>query len=321
MSIPASVARRAYQSAAGGGNAAFYYVRRFVGAQDLYVSVICRLASGGAGVPFALTGVTLAFAVETPVLFAQAGERLPPLSAEIQFRGTGQLRGRWEVVLPGEELPQPRDLLTQATLPPAERGTQRRYRELSRFNVFLPPTGRYTLPGPDPSRLPTTIEGDYQVLLRIEASDDKAGRWTAGGSDSGQVAVRTGAVAGFPLPVLRYVVSTGGSEFAGARTRNIPRPLNPADRAPLEVGRAVDFTWLTAAGAGSYRLEIVREDGSAVLSAVVPSGFTRYRAPPWLAERAGGMPLRWRLVVIDGTGRPRGGSGWRRLQPAGEVGQ
>src|SRR5688572_16115303 len=51
MSIPPSVARRAYQTASEGGSAGFFYVRRFVsssGRPDQYVSVTCRMTGGGA---------------------------------------------------------------------------------------------------------------------------------------------------------------------------------------------------------------------------------------------------------------------------------
>ena len=176
MSIPASVSRRAYQDAQRGNTSSFYYVRRFVstvGGPDEYVAVTCRLAGGGARVPFALTDVTLAFSARTPVLFVDPEATVPPLQADIAYNGTGRLRGRWEVVLPGDERPTSDDLLTEATLPPEARGTQRHYTELQRFNVFLPPTGRVTLSGPDVTRIPTTIEGTYLILLRIEATDDK----------------------------------------------------------------------------------------------------------------------------------------------------
>src|ERR1041385_1809773 len=55
MSIPASVSRKAYEAAVNGETSSFFYVRRFVnraGGVDQYVSVTCRLAGGGARVPF-----------------------------------------------------------------------------------------------------------------------------------------------------------------------------------------------------------------------------------------------------------------------------
>ncbi|HEY0873523.1 MAG TPA: hypothetical protein VGD94_08630, partial [Vicinamibacterales bacterium] len=209
MSIPPSVSRRAYQAAEAGAASAFFYVRRFVspgGGPDEYVAVTCRLAGGGARVPLALLDVRLGFAADEPVLFLPAGESPPPVSAQITYTGTGRLRGRWEVVLPGEELPTPQDLLPEASLPPDQRGLQRRYTPLDRFNVFLPPVGRMTLPGPDVARLPTSVDGTYFLLLRVEATDDKEADSNLANAGAGQGIVHSGAVAGFPLPMLRYVV-------------------------------------------------------------------------------------------------------------------
>src|SRR5215510_4426986 len=95
----------------------------------------------------------------------------PQIKAEITYTGAGRLKGRWEVVMPGEERPEPNDLLTEASLPIEQRGTQRRYTELKRFNVFLTPNAKYTLIGPEPKALPMKVAGEYQILLRIEASD------------------------------------------------------------------------------------------------------------------------------------------------------
>src|SRR5215510_4171540 len=176
MSIPPSVARRAYQAAEDGAVASFFYVRRFInlsGGPDEYVPVTCRLSGGGARTPFSLTDVKVSFNTRTPddaIVLVATGRKPPAIKAAITYNGTGRLRGRWEVVLPGEVLPEDFDLLTEAPLPIEQRAQQRRYTQLSRFNLFLPPTGRYILAGPDVSRLPTTVEGPYLVLLRIEAS-------------------------------------------------------------------------------------------------------------------------------------------------------
>jgi hypothetical protein len=133
----------------------------------------------------------------------------PPIKAEITYNGTGRLRGRWEVVLPGEQPPEDFDLLTEASLPIEERAQQRRYTELSRFNLFLPPAGKYTLAGPDVSRLPARLEGPYLVLLRIEATDDKEGDSSLLSVGVGPGIVHSGAVAGFPIPLLRYFIGAG----------------------------------------------------------------------------------------------------------------
>lgn len=108
MSIPPSVARRAWQAAARGETSSFFYVRRFVsliGGPDEYVFVTCRLAGGGARVPFALTDVRLAFEGGDPVLAVDRNQAPTPFVADIAYNGTGRLRGRWEVVLPGEDPP------------------------------------------------------------------------------------------------------------------------------------------------------------------------------------------------------------------------
>jgi len=316
MSIPPSVARRAYQAAEEGANSAFYYVRHFrntAGGPDEYVVVTCRMAGGGARVPLSLTNVQLGFAVETPVLFLETDATAPALEAQLTYNGTGRLKGRWEVVLPGEEQPGQSDLLTEASLPLELRGSQRRYTELSRFNVFLPPSGKYLLPGPDPSRIPTSAEGAYLILLRIEASDDKEGDSNLGAVGAGSGVVHSGAVAGFPLPVLRYFVGSGGSEQSPARVREeaVVDLLEPAERAGLGSGQPAVFRWMNVPATALYRLEIQNDEGAAILSALIPAGTTRYDAPPWLAERAAGKPFRWRVLSLDGAGRVIRRSGWR----------
>ena len=185
VSVPAAIARKAYQAAARGEDPRFYYVRRFVnqnGGPDQYTFVTLRLTGNGVGVPFSLTDVRMGFGkqqgltgsgTEPQVLFVEPNGTLPPMRAEITYTGTGRLVGRWEIVQPGDELPERRDLLTEAVLPIEERGTQKRYRQLTRFNLFLPPGGKFVLQGPDPTKLPAQTEGQYLILLRIEASDDR----------------------------------------------------------------------------------------------------------------------------------------------------
>jgi hypothetical protein len=316
MSIPPSIARRAYASAKAGDASTFFYVRHFVsapGLPDEYVVVTCRLAGGGASVPLALTDVRLNFATETPVLFVAPGSAPPPLAAEISYTGTGRLVGRWEVVRPGEELPDEFDLLTEATLPQEQRGAQRRYTQLERFNVFLPPGGRVTLPGPDPARVPADVDGAYLILLRVEASDDVAGNSDLGAAGAGTGIVRAGAVAGFPLPPLRYVVGAGESGLAPATPRSRFAQLLPRANSALDRTKRLQFTWLELPGASFHQLEIQRVDGQLLHAAVVARGTGTYVSPPWLAERADTSALRWRVIALDANGRERAATGWRRL--------
>ncbi len=316
MSIPPSVARRAYQAAQDGQQSSFFYVRRFVnpsGGADEYVPVTCRMTGGGARTPFALTDVRLSFSIDKSVLLVGPGQKMPALKAEIAYNGTGRLKGRWEVVLPGEEPPSERDLLTEATLPIEERGLQRRYTELKRFNIFLPPTGKYTLPGPDPARLPNEVNGQYLVLLRIEASDDKEADSSLASVGAGAGVVHSGAVAGFPLPPLRYYVGSGSSNIAAQPAGKLVQLL-PEANFIVPSGAPVDFRWQEIEQGSFYRIEISNAQQEIVLSALMPPGTGYYRAPSWLKDKAGDGSLRWRIVALDRAGKPIGETPWRFLR-------
>lgn len=313
MSIPPSVARRAYQAAQRGETSSFFYVRRFVdldGGPDEYVFVTCRLAGGGARVPLALLDVQLSFADEETVLPVPRGAEVSPVRAEIAYNGTGRLKGRWEVVFPGDEPPASRDLLTEATLPPGERQLQRRYTQVQRFNVFLPPTGRIVLEGPDPSRLPTELDGLHQILLRIEASDDKEGDSNLANAGAGDGVVHSGAVAGFPLPVLRYFVGSAG-EAPRALAQEGLALLSPADGADLAAVSSLDFAWSLAESAVAYRLELESGDGMRH-AALVQQGIGTYRAPPWWLQGASGS-WRWRVVALGPQLEEMAATDWRPL--------
>lgn len=308
MSIPPSVSRRAYQAATEGQDSRFFYVRRFVstsGGPDEYVFVTCRLTGGGARTPLALVDVKVSFdGDDQTVLPVAEGTEPLPLSAEITYTGTGRLRGRWEVAMPSDEPPTSRDLLTEATLPPAERGQQRRYTQVGRFNVFLPPTGRIVLEGPDPSLLPTTTDGLYQVLLRVEASADKE-------ADSKQPdggVVHSGAVAGFPMPVLRYFVGQNGVAAAVTGFGLV----SPRDGAELSSGEPQSFAWTQTRNAHLYRLEIGTDEAAAPLfTAVVQQGIGLYRPPAWVLEQNASQTLRWRVVALDTEGAEVASTPWQ----------
>lgn len=310
MTIPASVARRAYQAAARGEDSRFYYVRRFAdprGGPDEFVVVTCRLTDGGARTPFALSEVRLAFATGDPVLAAPLGESLPELSAEIHYNGTGRLRGRWELVRPGEQLPDANDLLTEATLPAEQRRTQRRYTELQRFDVFLPPGGPFTLEGPSSEQLPSDAPGMHLVLLRIEASDDKEGESNLGSAGTGNGIVAAGGVAGFAIPPLRYYV---GEVDAVGTAFDAFSLLSPADDAPTGA-RPISFRWRAHPRAAFTRIELAGAGDSLLVEAIIPRGTDRYDAPTVLLSRA--RVTRWRAVALSANGRAIQFTPWRRL--------
>lgn len=325
VSVPASVARKAYQAAAAGEDSQFFYVRRFTnpnGGLDQFVSVTMRLTGNGIAAPFSLTDVQLGFGQSTgisasgqepQVLFIEPGKKAPAVRAEIKYTGSGRLRGRWEVVRPGEPLPDERDLLPESSLPVEERGSQARFTQISRFNVFLSSGGRYTLQGPDASRLPTQVPGQYLILLRIEASDDGLNTSDLSVVGAGRSAVNSGAAAGFPLPVLRYVV--GGSD----NTQDVAAPgeflsLLPKDGTTLAATQIAEFVWSENPQAKLYRLEIEDDNGKLIHSAVVKATARIYRAPSWLKATAGDTNLRWRVIALDETGKTIGGTSRRSFR-------
>ncbi len=295
MSITPTVARRAYTDAANGNDGRFFYVRRFVstgGGQDQFVPVTIRLSGNGAGVSFSLTAVKLLWQDgEKVVPFIKPAEQLPKISAEIRYTGTGRLKGRWEIVKPGETLPEAQDLLSEAALPPEERGTQRRYTLLNRFNLNLPPGGKYVLPGPENWRIDKSIEGMYLLLFRVEASDA-----SDSSSNTGQNSVATGGVAGFQMPTLRYYV--GNSSNAGIT----PITNNPQFDA-TNLARPIILRWKEAANTKFYRIEIQDEAGKKVFSAVVLPSSREYQIPSFVRELASAKQLKWRLFAVDDAGK------------------
>ncbi len=309
MTIPASVTRRAFQDAARGNNSDFFYVRHFSnGISDSYVTVTCRMAGGGARTPLALTNVQMYFLTgegPRPVYFLARDEAVAKFGAYIQYNGTGRLKGRWEVVLPGDIEPSAIDLLTEATLPVEQRGLQKRYTLIDRFDHFLPPTGSVFLPGPDPELLPRNIEGPHKILLRIEASADKEGN-----SNTLDGTAISGGVAGFALPVLRYYIGTAEAT-AAVRANNVSSKitlLTPAPDARINAAEAFVFSWIDIPFAAVYQLEI-RAEGEKVMSALIEAGQSRYVAPPWLADQADRI-LSWRVRALSSSGDELSATGW-----------
>ena len=292
MAIPSSVVRRAYLAALNGASAGFFYVRRFVssnGQPDQFVAVTCRMTCGGARVPFALTNVELKTPKGEPILFIKTGEVFPKITAEIQYNGTGRLKGRWEIVQPGEESLDERDLLTEATLPLEERGSQKRYTQIARFSHFLPPVGKFQLPLEMNERVPTLAEGQYILLLRIEATDDKEADSNLQVLGVGNGVVHSGAVASFSMPTLKFFV-TGKDAKTNWEENAL---LTPNKDLTVEINQPLVFNWKELTGATAYRLEVLDEQDKSLLSAMLLSPITNYRAPSWFWTRFATKNLRW----------------------------
>ena len=301
MSIPPSVTRRAYQTALNGGDAGFFYVRRFVsstGLPDQYVNVTCRMSGGGARVPFALTNVEIRNGTSEPVLFVGSDERFAKLTAEIQYNGTGRLKGRWELVRPGEEPPSDFDLLSEASLPLEERDSQKRYLQIARFNHFLPPGGKFSIPLEVNGRLPIDAEGQYLLLLRIEAGDDKDSDSDLRIIGVGDSIVHSGAAAGFPMPAFKFFVSARPASL----NWETDALILPASEFVLEGNQSISFQWQPLAGASLYRLELFNEKNVRVFAAILLAPITRYQSPSWFDKRFGGQRLKWQISAIDDKG-------------------
>jgi hypothetical protein len=316
MTIPASVARRADQSARSGDPAPFFYVRQFSdGKVDTYVAITCRLTSGGARAPLALTEVRLLFDTpqgQRPVTFIGRGEPLPSFAAEVDYNGAGRLTGRWELVKPGDPEPTPEDLLPEASLPVERRGLQQRYTLIGRFDVFLQPGRSTKIPGPDPTRVAADSDGSYRILLRVEATLEREGD-----SDTLGGVVPAGGVAGFPMPALAFTVGAPETVMPSQAPANPGKlvALLPRDGAEVAAGSPVHFSWSRLPGAAAYRLEI-RSNAAVVLNAAVAAGAGSYTSPPWALAEAD-LTLQWRVVAVDANARTMVRSDWRRLRTTG----
>ncbi|HEY8461003.1 MAG TPA: hypothetical protein VIM99_11515 [Blastocatellia bacterium] len=219
------------------------------------------------------------------------------------------MKGRWEVVAPGDEPPTDFDLLPEGSLPFEQRGQQRRYTQLGRFNVFLPPVGRFTLEGPDPERLPRNIEGAYLILLRIEASDDKEGDSDLSAVGVGPVIAHSGGLSGFALPVLRY--------FVGAPESQAVTPLaliSPSEGATVNGAQSPLFTWMENQPGAFARLEVTDRNEKPLLNSMLPAGTMHYRAPSWLRDKVVDGNLRWRVVMFDQAGQRIAATPWREFR-------
>ena len=315
VTVPSSVVQRAYQSARQGGPSSFFYVRRFDDSTSPgfeCTAALFRLGGRGAGVPFALTDVRVRWKKDMPVMAVRRGDPPPPFHADIHYNGTARLRGRWEIVLPGDPQPTLMDLLPQADLPIDQRGLQRRYTLIGRFDIVLPPTGHFILPSPDLSQIPHALDGLHLILMRVEASNDQLGSQNTEPIEGEVLALETGGTAGFPMPVLRFYVGSGSGadldEIAELSAKDLIL-VRPHDHASIRKDEAMTFSWVASKGALLYRFEVDSDSGS-VLSALVGPGLLSYSPPPWLRDRSG-ETLRWRVVALGKEGIPVAMSDWR----------
>ncbi len=284
--IPSSVTRTAQNL----GAATFYFVRRF----DPQGFAVVEIRATGAimNAPIALNDVRLAFDTSQgpqPLVFVARDAALPPVTATLFYTGSGMLRGRWELVLPGDVAPTERDLLPEASLPRSERGTQRRYQLLRRFEQLLPGNGRVELKLPSLSQTlgVTAFDGQYQLLLRIEAEP------SIYGGESG--------AANFAMPLLRYFV--GSITAPAARLAPITAQLSFNGARPT-------FSWAAIAQARYYRVEVADRNNTVIYSAIVRDNERSYSALAGFTAASGSQ---WRVQSLDAALQPTGESPWRAL--------
>ena len=328
MALPPSVARRATQAARSGAASSFFYVRRFTDANnsDTYVVVTCRLAGGGARVPLAFTAVSVEFDGHKDDAVYQVRKGTAPLQPKVKlkYNGTGRLKGRWEVVYPGEAQPTNFDMKTEGTLNRSDRALQQRWTRLESFNKFLPPTGRYTLIGPPPALIPTQEDGLHMLLLRIEVTKDKESDVSLNaatpGFDTGLTEFHGGA-APFAIPILKYYVgsiddrneeatesNTDAEEVAAPILGEI-RQILPKDGETIPADRNLILGWVASGNANVYRVVINDAEDEFIMAALLEKGSTSYQPPSWLRKKSGGR-ITWKVSVINDVGRTIEESGW-----------
>ena len=144
------------------------------------------------------------------------------------------------------------------------------------------------------------------LLLRIEADAEREGDSDLGAVGAGDGILHSGAVAGFALPPLRYVVGSGEATVTRlGTTATEVLLLQPNDGAIVPPDSAQVVSWFEDAAAARYRVELAAAaHASPLFTAYVRRGVMRYVVPPFAWERAGGVAVWWRVVAVDAAGRP-----------------
>ncbi|MEK6570960.1 MAG: hypothetical protein AABZ61_06290, partial [Bacteroidota bacterium] len=193
-------------------------------------------------------------------------------------------------------------------LPIELRPLQRRYTELERFSVFLPPTGSYILRGPDPSKLPSNVSGLYMILLRIETSTDVEAVSKLDEVGAGPAPVQAGGVAGFPIPPLRYFV--GGAPHLRVNAINL---LSPEDMTTATPELPIDFSWMEIREGALYRVVVIDPLNAILLAALLRPGVGAYRLPPWIWTKTDARHVSWSVEALDDNGDVLSKSEWRTV--------
>ena len=148
-------------------------------------------------------------------------------------------------------------------------------------------------------RVPTLAEGQYVLLLRIEATDDKESDSDLQILGVGNGIVHSGAVASFPMPILKFFVT--GKDVKTNWGENAL--VLPQKDLTVDTNNPLIFSWKELESAAAYRLEISDEQTNPVLSAMLLSPITNYRAPSWFWTRFAEKNVNWRVIAFDESGK------------------
>ena len=123
------------------------------------------------------------------------------------------------------------------------------------------------------------------------------------------------AAAGFPMPVLRYVVGASDEGAIAATAAAAPiRLLGPVDGVEVEPDSTARAQWSGVWGAAGYLVELVAEGGERLLDALASAATTRYDVPPMVRTSAGTRRVRWRVSALDFAGAVVRRSPWRTIR-------
>lgn len=306
VQVPSGITQLASQRAQASGVNQWFFVRQF--ASGVYATTRLRLAGSVPHGPLTLTRVELAFREgggRQAVAFVPRDTAPGPLSAHLNYQGSGLLKARWEVVQPGDPEPTALDLTPEANLTPTQRLQQQRYTTIGTVEILLSAGRRLTVDGPPPDTLPTHTPGRHLVLLRLEATR------------SNSLAARDmpdleGGGAAFPLPVLTYYVTEQGRPATDPDAIGPVAPLQTLAPAPGSLWTdpgTLQLRWRAVEAAALYRVELTRATGERLFAARIQPQHNSYQLP--IAQLSMGPgEVRWRVQALDRQGRTIAASGF-----------
>ena len=295
----------AYQAAQRGATSTFFYVRRFDSTAAGPTNTSPSRADSPAAAresPFSLTDVHLEFDGDdgcrssSPVSCHRRFRRVSPTTAPDALSVDGRsfcpekTRRRFRpahrsIASPGRTW--------IATAIHAARAIQhfsaaRRTRHASRADLH---------------RLPTSVEGTYRVLLRIEATDDREGdsNLDDAGAGTRNRAQRRGG----------WISPSGASLRRRRRGRAHPDRRTSAPFASVAARRRQRERGAAARGVDGRARDVrsflpcrIRDTRrSAAVRRLLPRSARRYEAPWWIVERSAATGIRWRVTGLTRTAR------------------